>query len=625
MTRTNNGLKNNRKDLTSPKRNALSDSDREIRNCIDKDESFAVVAGAGSGKTRSLINALDYIRQHKRALLRKKGRRVVCITYTNRAVNVILKRLNFDDLFIVSTLHSFLWGEIKSFQQEIKTMIKDCIIPSQIAKNKLRANGRSTAATNAQERIAKYEQVLENINEIEKFKYDDSPSKNYEEGQLDHDDVIELSGLMIKKFPAFQKIIGQKYPYIFVDEAQDTDSSIICALNLLTSKEGPPIVGYFGDPMQQIYDERSDNFSEGAHLKVITKRENYRCSKAVIQLLNSFRQDVQQVPAGENCQGSVQVMLVQSEKGKGYRKTYSSDQMDRALTKFDAALDKLNWQDDTKIKSLFLTHKMIARRLGFLELHELFNGPYASLSTKNDYQKGEHFLLRPFFDPLIPLVRAFDKDDQQEVFKILQESSPLLSPSSDETLGFVRKKARKAVRTLVKEWKKSSLREILELSLKLKIIPASTRLADQIQRTVRSEEYDENEHEKDKGEWLADRFFEMKTDQLEKYYDFIYENTPFSTQHGVKGEEYDKVLVFYDDTETNWNNYNFAKLLSPETSGESSSEKQKDRTKKLAYVSFSRAKKDLVIILFTLNPCKVREELIEKGYFSEDQIEILDA
>ena len=97
-----------------------------------------------------------------------------------------------------------------------------------------------------------------------------------------------------------------------------------------------------------------------------------------------------------------------------------------------------------------------------------------------------------------------------------------------------------------------------------------------------------------------------------------------NTQHGVKGEEYDKVLVFYDDIEANWSKFSFAKLLTPQSAGKEPTEKQKKRSTKLAYVSFSRAKKDLAIILFTPNVETARKELIKQGYFSEDQIENLD-
>ena len=99
-------------------------ADTEIKECIDENRSFSVISGAGSGKTQSLLTALSYIRGSKADVLRKNDQKILCITYTNRAVEVIFSRLNFDDTFYVSTLHSLLWTVIKRFSADIrKTLI----------------------------------------------------------------------------------------------------------------------------------------------------------------------------------------------------------------------------------------------------------------------------------------------------------------------------------------------------------------------------------------------------------------------------------------------------------------------------------------------------------------------
>ena len=70
--------------------------------------------------------------------------------------------------------------------------------------------------------------------------------------------------------------------------------------------------------------------------------------------------------------------------------------------------------------------------------------------------------------------------------------------------------------------------------------------------------------------------------------EFEQEKTPFSTQHGVKGAEFENVLVILDNG--NWNQYNFKVLF--ENSG---SESIKMRTKKIFYVCCSRAINNLVV------------------------------
>lgn len=90
----------------------------------------------------------------------------------------------------------------------------------------------------------------------------------------------------------------------------------------------------------------------------------------------------------------------------------------------------------------------------------------------------------------------------------------------------------------------------------------------------------------------------------------------------MKGEEYPKVLVVYDDVEAAWNQYSFSKTLTPLTAGEPS-DRQRSVTQKLVYVSFSRAEEDLRIVLFTANPEGAQAELIESKLLSPDQIRIM--
>ena len=94
-----------------------------------------------------------------------------------------------------------------------------------------------------------------------------------------------------------------------------------------------------------------------------------------------------------------------------------------------------------------------------------------------------------------------------------------------------------------------------------------------------------------------------------------------STQHGVKGEKYKDVLVVFDDVEAGWNNFSFTKTLTPNTSG-APTEGRYERSRKLAYVCFSRAEENLRILLFTPDPDAAKKELISNNLFEERQISI---
>lgn len=602
-------------------------ADKEIRKALADLRSFSVIAGAGSGKTMSLVTALSHLRGEQGQELRRDGKRIACITYTNRAAEVIEGRLDFDDLFLVSTLHSFLWQEIKRFTPNLRAALGKHVIPRLIDKHQEDDNGKQTKkAINARERVEALKQDLSSLESVRWFEYDDIPYSVYSEGRLSHDDVIAIGAYFITEHDLFRKILGQKYPYIFVDEAQDTFGVVVDALNKLCGEQGLPIVGYFGDPMQQIYDNRAGKFEGPADAAVITKQENFRSAKGVVRLLNAFRQDVNQVPSGKNAdvEGEVLVTLVRAEEPNGSRGRYTEEQTERALHRFDEVLDGWGWSGRQDVKQFFLVHQMIARRLGFSSLHRLFTGQFASTQAQDDYKKGDHTLVRPFVETLYPIVDARLREDQRTVFATMRDSSPSFLPEGESSGVPWREVLDRSV-SLAEElrvrWERDSLREILMFSREEGLCVIPDRLAYHLDRSPRDEEYDPDQHGPDKGEWLADDFLAMDTTEIPPYCDFVNENTPYSTQHGAKGEEYDNVLVVFDDTEAAWRHFSFTKMLTPVTSG-APTEGQENRSRKLAYVSFSRARKNLRILLFTREPEKTNEELIANGLFEEHQISI---
>jgi DNA helicase-2/ATP-dependent DNA helicase PcrA len=602
-------------------------ADAAINDCLLTHRSFAVIAGAGSGKTMSLITALQFLRKHESKRLRRDDKQIACITYTNRAVEVISRRLEWDPVFSVSTLHTFLWAQIKRFTPDIEQALVEHVIPQQIADKKEDDNGgNSQRAVNARQKIASLTADLEGVRSVSRFEYSDSIHSDYSQGQLSHDDVISISAWLISENEVLRKIIGQRFPYIFVDEAQDTFNEIIIALNVLCAGPGLPLVGYFGDPMQQIYDKRAGDFSESAGVLKITKEENFRCACEIVRFLNAFRTDIQQRAAGKNAniEGSVELRLVRSEKPSAPRNRYTPEQLDRASARFDEAIRTWGWGGANDVKYLFLARQMIARRMEFTSLHDLFTGPFASSRAQEDYEKGAHFLLVPFVSTLFPLLQASEGKDLRKVLDILRQSSPAFDPegrNATRTLGEMKQFAEKTIAKLRELWSTCKLKEILLFARDVELCAFSERLTTHLNREARHEEFNAELHNIDKADWLADAFFAMNTTEIGTYVDFVSENTPFSTQHGVKGEQYPNVVVLFDDIEAAWNIYNFTKMLTPNTAG-APTDGQRERSRRLAYVCFSRAEVNLRILLFTLDPNAAKRELISQSLLTSEQIVI---
>lgn len=602
-------------------------ADEAVEECLEADRSFALIAGAGSGKTTSLVEALEKLRSKHGAELRQKDQRIACITYTNRAVAVIRERLDFDELYNVSTIHSFLWGEIRQFQSDIQDALQSHRIPALIEKVREQDNGgKSKTAVRARERAARLEAELASIADVTKFSYDDVSFSDYLNGQLSHDDVIEIAGHLLAVRPNFRRLLGIRYPYIFVDEAQDTFVPIVEGLNRTCAGDGVPMVGYFGDPWQQIYEDRAGDFEPPEGGRCITKIENFRSAPQVIQFLNTFRKDVQQVAAGENKDivGSVSICLVRAENPEGKRGRYTEPQIERALAAMDQALAAWGWADRIDITRLFLVRQMIARRLGFFELNQLFTGQFASRRAQDDYESGEHFLLKPIIDAIHPMIVAYQAGESRNVIDILRAHSPAYNttgPNASRTLKEMVDRSKEHLEVLLRLWETGTIKEILAYCRDQDLLNMSPRLREQLAREPRQEEYDDEAHGNEKSDWLVDVYFAMSTNELQAYCDFILQNTPYSTQHGVKGEEFADVMVVYDDVEAAWHRYNFAKLLTPKTAGEPT-DGQRDLGRKLAYVSFSRARKNLRILLFTTSPEDSRQELLDNGLFEDGQIAI---
>ena len=126
-----------------------TDADRALRRCLDQQAltSFVVVAGAGSGKTTSLVKALAHLSTTRAAELRRRGQRIACITYTDVAVGEIWGDVGNDTLFHVSTIHSFLWTVVSPFQQDLRRWVAGRIEEKIAAAQERLDNPRTRANT----------------------------------------------------------------------------------------------------------------------------------------------------------------------------------------------------------------------------------------------------------------------------------------------------------------------------------------------------------------------------------------------------------------------------------------------------------------------------------------------
>jgi DNA helicase-2/ATP-dependent DNA helicase PcrA len=245
----------------------------QVFELIKSKKHFLLSGGAGSGKTYSLVEVLKFVVNDSPSV------NIGCITYTNAAVDEIEDRISHDNLY-VSTIHDFLWANIKNFQSEIKETLIELINDPEQTKIKHPNN----------------EIVLQDF-------FDDCDLIQYKEylkiakGIISHDEVIILASKMFEKYEKLCSITKDKYPFIFVDEYQDTDPLVVdILLEHLEQSTKDNVVGFFGDAMQSIYDGSVGNLdmytkTESPKIIEVFKQQNRRNPLQVINLANQLRVD----------------------------------------------------------------------------------------------------------------------------------------------------------------------------------------------------------------------------------------------------------------------------------------------------------------------------------------------
>lgn len=627
---------------TNENHNGIDDNvDSEIYDCLNprKPKSFFLFAGAGSGKTRSLVNVLEKFKEEYGTDFRLYRQKIGIITYTNAASDEITRRLQYDPGFHISTIHSFSWDLIKNFTSDIRNWLKEDLKANILELEEAQSKSRDLANKTSVDRARKIESKtkrLQNLGNITKFVYNPN-GDNLSKDSLNHSEVISITASFIKSKPLMQDIVVSRFPIIFVDESQDTRKEMIEALfELQTIKKNQFSLGLFGDMMQRIYSDGKENLDKNLpdNWAKPVKKLNHRSNKRIIRLINHIRREIdgqEQVPRIEKEEGYVRIFICERQVDKQKIEKLVSEKM-ASLTN-----DPLWSPNDGDIKILILEHHMAANRMGFLELFEPL---YKSEKLKTGLLNGSLSGLNLFTKIVLPLVQSHKKGDKFSIARIVKKNSGLLNKetlmNSKEQLENL-KKANAALADLLDLWKNNNdpkLIEILERinSSALFEIPSPlniiiSRIPEEKTRAVI-----EKDDEEDKDDIIEawDVALQTTFSQVEKYSIYFSESSKFGTHQGVKGLEYPRVMVILDDEEARGFLFHYDKLFGVKELSDGDLKNIKDgketgidRTRRLFYVACSRAEKSLAVVAYTSNPSTVRDTVLNNGWFNEDELEII--
>ncbi|WP_298152210.1 UvrD-helicase domain-containing protein [Flavobacterium sp.] len=574
----------------------------EIIVFIQESKSYVLEAGAGSGKTYTLIQTLNYLIENKGETLKRLDQKISCITYTNVAKNEINKRIENNDLVQVSTIHEFLWSTIKQFQKHLK--IELCKLNEiNLKKDIDKGKAESRYIENLSHRIDLVESVM----------YNDTSFNDFENGIIQHDDVIEIARMMYKSYPLLTDIVAEKYPYLFVDEYQDTaEDTIICLIDYLLGRNiGKIVIGFYGDSHQKIYDYGIGDLEKyyvtnGGLIELVKKEENYRSSKSVVQVLNNFRKNIQQIPQS-NFIGNATFFYWGShpEKPKKDIRKFNAEILTTKNSLYDGLIEKLlaegwSFSSSSNDRILVLANSRVAHRAGFGGLYSIFSRRFGQ-STKERLMDRNHPLINFFAGTIdkktsqerktgLEHLLGYWKDNNDNyVIRFIRRNGILLSGE----FRHAHKKMITEVLDNISDYRTTAtVKEVFEL-VKSNGLIFNKRLHDFIEKIALDPELilPEERERQQKDKELFNSFMDMPYSELLNFWEHIQKNTVFSTKHGTKGDEFRNVLAVIDDTE--WpQEYNFKNFFN----GTEDNNERFLRTRNLFYVECSRAIENLNIL-----------------------------
>ena len=406
---------------------------------------------------------------------------------------------------------------------------------------------------------------LERLAEIRAFTY--APEgDNFGRDALQHTEVIALAAHFLTESETFQNIVLARYPFILIDESQDTMKPLMEALLTFEARHrGSIVLGLLGDTMQRIYtdglrdlDQRVGDFAQPA------KQMNHRSRKRIVDLANSIRRDDdgrQQRAREDKPGGTVRVFLAPSE-GTDRATFEASTCVEMARVTGDPA-----WQNAEAIKTLTIERHMAAARLGFSELFEPLSKPD---KLKDGFRDGTLPAMRLFTHRVLPLVTAQRNGDAFAAMAVLRDGSPLVDKRGIRTgrggqaTGLDAARAGlAALMTLFKDERDPSCAEVLAVVAEHRLFP----IPDQLRPCLP----DDSPMAQDMADILAEldlttpeatlpaetaitgawtQALEAPFSQVARYLAYVEDRSPYGTHQGVKGLEFPRVMVIADDAHT---------------------------------------------------------------------------
>ncbi|KYL11307.1 ATP-dependent DNA helicase Rep [Mannheimia haemolytica] len=268
-----------------------------------------VLAGAGSGKTRVIINKIAHLIAH----CGYSPKQIAAVTFTNKAAREMRERVDHSigkensKGLTISTFHTLGFEILKReykllgfksgmtlFDEQDQIALLKHLLPENVTEDKDLLKALIATISNWKNDLLSPERVLTRVRDERErvfshfYQLYQNQLKAY--NALDFDDLIMLPVLLFRQFPEAKSRWQQKIRYLLVDEYQDTNTSQYELIKLIVGNE--PNFTVVGDDDQSIYSwrgakpENMQRLREDFDLQVIKLEQNYRSSQRILHCAN---------------------------------------------------------------------------------------------------------------------------------------------------------------------------------------------------------------------------------------------------------------------------------------------------------------------------------------------------
>lgn len=648
------------------------DIQQKINACLDNFESFCFDAGAGAGKTYALQKSIEHILKSEGENLKLRNQKILCITYTNAAKDEILARIGKNSSVVISTIHEFLWGFI-SIQQELLTIEHETKIKEEIAgieqsikDNSLSKNVNlsefqdkvnndeflkifyktpSSPAEDFRTILQKYSEYfcpylsnvnkfsslvkdinkkhkleisLKNIEDKESKKIIYNPVQNRDKLEnyvISHDTLLLYCKNIITNQDILKRLFSDRYPYILIDEYQDTDKRVVDIINSVreySNSRNNLVVGFFGDSLQSIYGSGVGELPKKEGYKSIEKVINRRSSKQIVELIERIRND------------NFGQQSIYTDFDNGSYNFYISDDD----FNIDTFLQENHLTNNTAC--LLMKNDDISKARGFDEILSVlkksprFSGANYDNITNEFLQKNlQHigWFLREIltFIDFIQKVRD-DNSTVREIIQFITQNKPKLTfAAMKQCIGNLRELnlSTLSIDRCIDEI--ANIQEPISGNDILKKIFSLDDTTENILLNIKNRAYDyfyysQDSEESEREMTFIDEFFNLDISYFIKWYSYIFDDSKntgvnYYTLHGSKGLEFDNVVVVLQDNFARKRDY--CKYFFENYNTLTDSEPQFKEVRNLLYVAFSRTKKNLHVIYKNNTPDNLSAKIKE--------------